>query len=117
MPFIFIDKESYPAEGSGDILPIWECGHCVVRIEPTTEKVADVTIRSFDGKKVKPGSEFAERHSVVVCSQCCKEFFAVALDKPGGRTKLESRGTKSEIVVTVHKCYNLYDVDSFKKNT
>lgn len=114
--FIF-DKDSYPPEGSGNILGVYECGHCVAVIEPTTEKVADVTIRSFDGKKVKPGSEFAERHSIVICSQCCEEFFAPALDRPGGKATLDTTsGPKRKVVFTVHKCYNLYNVDSFKKN-
>lgn len=36
----------YPPEGSGDILTVYTCTTCESIIEPTTEKVAEISLRN-----------------------------------------------------------------------
>lgn len=86
---------------------------CKVPIEPTTEKVAEVTVLSVGG--VKPPPAFDDLKYLGVCSKCYEDNFALALDMPGGRAEVEL-ASGIAMVFRVKAGYNLYNVDNFKRN-
>jgi len=58
-----------PPEGSGDILPVYGCNLCEHIIEPTTEKVAEISLRNkmfrgiiCTGCSENPGDKLKERY-------------------------------------------------------
>jgi len=58
-----------PPEGSGDILPVYGCNLCEQIIEPTTEKVAEISLRNkmfrgiiCTGCSENPGDKLKERY-------------------------------------------------------
>jgi len=86
------EDTNYPPTGSGDILPVYACKFCEYIVEPTTEKVADISIRN----KMFRG---------IICTACSEN----------AETKLKERyGDVPSLKLLA--CYSLYkDEKSDKK--
>lgn len=84
-------NNNYPSEGSGDILQVYGCNICEVIIEPTTEKVAEISVR-------------AKKFNGVICTECSE----------GVQEKLtEKYGTAAGVKVLA--CYSLYKIENSDK--
>lgn len=81
-------------------------------IEPTTEKVVEVRFVSIAGRP--PSPDFQGLQRAPACTECYETLFVPALSKPNKLLTLQYPDhPENIIVVSVEKCYSLYNVDSF----